>query len=76
MNECCSGTYDNDICYLVEIEESSEYLAVSVFDKLIWHTIVPKSFLFGSVQLSLQSLGQKVQLIVINVLSLTSLTLC
>ena len=66
-------TYDNGICYLVEIEESSEYLAVSVFDKLIWHTIGPKSFLFGTVQLSLQSLGQKVQLIV---LSLTALTFC
>ena len=25
----------------------------SVFDKLIWHTIGPKSFLFGTAQLSL-----------------------
>ena len=29
------------------------YIYISVFDKLIWHTIGPKSFLFGTAQFSL-----------------------
>ena len=29
----------------------------SVFDKLIWHTIGPKSFLFGTAQFSLWASG-------------------
>ena len=34
-----------------------EMLLCSVFDKLIWHTIGPKSFLFGTTQLSLWASG-------------------
>ena len=30
---------------------------ISVFDKLIWHTIGPKSFLFGTAQFSLWASG-------------------
>ena len=33
------------------------YLHVSVFDKLIWHTIGPKNFLFGTAQFSLWARG-------------------
>ena len=32
-------------------------MAISVFDKLIWRTIGPKSFLFGTAQLSLWAGG-------------------
>ena len=32
-------------------------LYISVFDKLIWHTIGPKSFLFGTAQFSLWASG-------------------
>ena len=35
-------------CYVYLI-----YISTSVFDKLIWRTIGPKSFLFGTVQFSL-----------------------
>ena len=45
-------------------------MCVSVFDKLIWCTIGPKSFLFGTAQFF-----QMAQLIII-ILSLTALTLC
>ena len=47
------------------------YMYNSVFNKLIWHTIGPKSFLFGIIL----SLGQITQLIMI-ILSLTALTDC
>ena len=43
----------------------------SVFNKLIWHTIGPKSFVFGTAQFSV---GPVVQLIMI-ILSVTALTL-
>ena len=33
------------------------YIHVSVFDKLIWHTIGPKSFLFGTAQFSVWASG-------------------
>ena len=33
------------------------YIYISVFDKLIWRTIGPKSFLFGIAQLSLRASG-------------------
>ena len=49
-------------------------IGVSVFDKLIWCIIGPKSFLFGTAHTVL-SLGQMAQLIMI-ILPLTSLTLC
>ena len=54
-------------CFIIELH-------CSVFDKFIWHTIGPKSFLFGTAQFSLW-VGQMAQLIMI-ILSLTALTLC
>ena len=33
------------------------YIHISVFDKLIWRTIGPKSFLFGTAQFSLWASG-------------------
>ena len=33
------------------------YMYVSVFDKIIWHTIGPKSLLFGTAQFSLWASG-------------------
>ena len=33
------------------------YMHISVFDKLKWHTIGPKSFLFGTAQFSLWASG-------------------
>ena len=32
-------------------------IRISVFDKLIWHTIGPKNFLFGTAQFSLWASG-------------------
>ena len=32
-------------------------ICLSVFDKLIWHTIGPKNFLFGTAQFSLWASG-------------------
>ena len=33
------------------------YMYISVFDKLMWRTIGPKSFLFGAAQFSLSASG-------------------
>ena len=60
---------DNRVCYYVESNEGT-FTCNSVFDKLIWHTIAPKNFLFGTAHF-----GQMVQLIII-ILSLTALILC
>ena len=43
---------------------------ISVFDKLIWHTIGPKNFVFGTAQFSLGAVAQLFMII----LSLTPLT--
>ena len=45
---------------------------ISVFDKLIWRTIGPKSFLFGTAQFSLKA---RVAQLIMIILSLTPLTL-
>ena len=37
--------------------EPYTYMYISVFDKLIWRTIGPKNFLFGTAQFSLQASG-------------------
>ena len=38
-------------------EQISKYMHINVFDKIIWHTIGPKSILFGTEQLSLWADG-------------------
>ena len=45
---------------------------ISVFDKLIWHTVDPNSFLFGTAQFSLWTSGA----VNYDYSSLTALTLC
>ena len=69
-----TDTYKLNLSILCEQQtiNISTYTCISVFDKLKWHTIGPKSFLFGTAHAVL-SLGQMVQLII---LSLTALTLC
>ena len=46
------------VTFLVNVDtpfNTRSALAGSVFDKLIWHTIGPKSFLFGTAQFSLRA---------------------
>ena len=49
-------------------------IIISVFDKLIWRTVGPKSFLFGTAQFSLWANGA-VNYEFMIILSLTALTL-
>ena len=42
------------ICNLLHVHV---HIYISVFEKLIWHTIGPKSFLFGTAQFSLWASG-------------------
>ena len=49
--------YTSDFGYNVHVVLSVVFMKISVFDKLIWHTIGPKSFLFGTVQSSLWASG-------------------
>ena len=61
------GTYIH-VC----IHVCNSYVYCTVFDKLIWRTIGPKSFLFGIAQLSLWAMAQLIMII----LPLTALTIC
>ena len=42
---------------VVIITQNISYIHINVFDKLIWHIIGPKSFLFGTAQFSLWATG-------------------
>ena len=42
---------------MIIFSQITEGCHISVFDKLIWHTIGPKSFLFGTAQFSLWASG-------------------
>ena len=42
---------------MIIFSQITEGCHTSVFDKLIWHTIGPKSFLFGTAQFSLWASG-------------------
>ena len=43
--------------WLVTFSNQLAIIYISVFDKLIWHTIGPKSFLFGTARFSLWASG-------------------
>ena len=57
----CSAIFNCTVTFI-----DMQYMYISVFDKLIWCTIGPKSFLFGTAQL----------IMITCILSLTALTLC
>ena len=49
----CTYMYFNKYTYMQTYNTHIQYTHTSVFDKLIWCTIGPKSFLFGTAQFSL-----------------------
>ena len=44
-------------CFHSAMNAHVPYTGISIFDKLIWHTIAPKNFLFGTAQFSLWANG-------------------